>query len=97
LLEEDKNRKVYLTTEISTGNKYTLTLVKVPSLPLNECKAELDIFYETNPAPHKNIVEYKHIFFNRNEKEFGVIAEYCPGNFLLHEYRWKSCNTYREL
>lgn len=79
LLAEGDFYKLYLATEVDTGCQCTLRLVKSPSLYPKECEAEVAAFQERKNFAHKNLVSYKSVFYNRSEKEFGILAEYCQG------------------
>lgn len=81
LLAEGDFYKLHVATEVDSGRQCTLRLVKAPSLYDKECDAEVAAFNSRKNFPHKNLVLYKHAFFSRSEKEFGIVAEYCAGNF----------------
>jgi hypothetical protein len=82
VLAEEDFYKLHLVTEVDTGCQCILKIVKAPSLYLKECEAEVTTFRERKNFPHKNLIPYKHAFYNRSEKEFGILAEFCPGIFV---------------
>jgi len=82
LLAEGDFYKLHLATEVDTGCQCSLRIVKAPSFYPKECEAEVAAFRERKKFLRKNLIPYKHAFYNRCEKEFGILAEFCPGIFI---------------